>query len=68
MVELRLIGVKDDREIYRLVLRPWFWLLKRTADSRIFQDMTIPEILDQVLNEGLAPYGRSIDTDFLSGV
>ncbi len=35
--------------------------------SRIFQDMTIVEILQEVLDEGLGPYERSIDTGYLSG-
>ena len=51
-----------------LTVVPALVALAHRTNSRIFQDMTIPEILDQVLNEGLAPYGRSIDTDFLSGV
>jgi type VI secretion system secreted protein VgrG len=33
---------------YAAVVRPWLWLLSRTADCRIFQDMTVPDILKQV--------------------
>jgi type VI secretion system secreted protein VgrG len=33
---------------YFAVVRPWLWLLTRTADCRIFQDMTVPEILKAV--------------------
>ncbi len=33
---------------YRVELRPWLWLLTRRADCRIFQNMTVPEILQQV--------------------
>lgn len=35
----------DDLAVYRLTLVPWLWLLTRTHDCRIFQDMTVPEIL-----------------------
>ena len=36
---------------YRATLRPWLWLLTRTADCRIFQEMTIPEIIKQVFRD-----------------
>ena len=36
---------------YELSLRPWFWFLTRNADCRIFQDMSVLEIIKQVLNE-----------------
>jgi type VI secretion system secreted protein VgrG len=36
---------------YRITLRPWFWFLTRTADCRVFQDMTVPEIFEQVVKE-----------------
>jgi type VI secretion system secreted protein VgrG len=33
---------------YRLVLRPWLWLLTRRADTRIFQKKTVEQILKDV--------------------
>jgi type VI secretion system secreted protein VgrG len=33
---------------YSATVRPWLWFLTRTADCRIFQDMTVPDILRQV--------------------
>ncbi len=33
---------------YMAVVRPWFWFLTRTADCRIFQDRTVPQILEKV--------------------
>lgn len=33
---------------YRIVLRPWLWLLTRRSDTRIFQDLTLQDILKQV--------------------
>jgi type VI secretion system secreted protein VgrG len=38
-------------------LRPWLWLATRRSDIRIFQDQTVPEIVEQVLQK----YGHSID-------
>ena len=36
---------------YCAVVRPWLWFLSRTADCRIFQEMTVPDILKQVFAE-----------------
>ncbi len=33
---------------YRATLRPWIWLLSRTSNSRIFQNMTVPDIVKAV--------------------
>lgn len=33
---------------YAMQLRPWAWLLTRTADCRIFQSQTVPEIVQAV--------------------
>jgi type VI secretion system secreted protein VgrG len=36
---------------YHAVVRPWLWFLTRTADCRIFQEMTVPDIIKQVLGD-----------------
>jgi type VI secretion system secreted protein VgrG len=36
---------------YVAVVRPWLWFLTRTADCRIFQDMTVPDIVKTVFGE-----------------
>jgi len=33
---------------YRIVLRPWFWFLTRTADCRIFQEQKVPDIIKEI--------------------
>ena len=37
--------------VYRAVVRPWLWFLTRTSDCRIFQDMTVPDIIKQVFRD-----------------
>ncbi len=32
-------------------VRPWFWLLTKTTDSRIFQNMTVIEIIQKIIGE-----------------
>ena len=36
---------------YEAVVRPWLWFLTRTADCRIFQEMTVPDIVKKVFND-----------------
>jgi type VI secretion system secreted protein VgrG len=36
---------------YRATLVPWLWFLTRSADCRIFQDMTVPDIIKQVCSD-----------------
>ena len=36
---------------YTAVVRPWLWFLTRTADCRIFQDLTVPEIVKLVFDD-----------------
>ena len=48
---------------YRAIVRPWAWFLSRTADSRIFQEMTVPEIVKEVFRDR----GFSNFEDSLSG-
>lgn len=41
---------EDARQsFYKMRLRPWLWLTTRRSDYRIFQDMTVPEIVTAVL-------------------
>ena len=51
LVEARWLGPRDDNFGYRLVLRPWFWLLSRTSDCRIFEKKTVLEIIKQVFSD-----------------
>ncbi|HEY6360371.1 MAG TPA: type VI secretion system tip protein TssI/VgrG, partial [Vicinamibacterales bacterium] len=42
---------------YSATVHPWLWFLTRTADCRIFQDMTVPDIIKQVFaDHGTADY------------
>ena len=33
---------------YQITLRPWVWLLGQTSDCRVFQNMTVPAIVQEV--------------------
>jgi type VI secretion system secreted protein VgrG len=44
----------DTFSYYRMEIVPYFWFLTKRATSRIFQQMTVPDILEKVL-DGLDP-------------
>ncbi len=56
------VGTEGQYSLYRATIKPWLWLLTRTNDCRVFQNMTVPEILDEVFNR----YGFSDFEDHLS--
>jgi type VI secretion system secreted protein VgrG len=43
-------GARGRRVQYRLVLRPWLWLLTRRWDTRIFQNKSVEDILNAVFS------------------
>jgi type VI secretion system secreted protein VgrG len=50
---------------YRATLRPWPWFLTRTADSRIFQEMTVPDIIEQVFgDQGFTDYELRLNDSY----
>lgn len=49
------MGKQAERYVYRLRLRPWLWLLSRHTDCRIFQDLSVPDIVKIVFR------GRGFD-------
>ncbi len=36
---------------YSATLVPWFWLLTKTTNSRIFQEMSVPDIVEEIFTE-----------------
>ncbi|AFL74244.1 type VI secretion system Vgr family protein [Thiocystis violascens] len=44
-------GFQGRHALYRAILVPWLWFLSRTADCRIFQDKTVPDIVKQVFRD-----------------
>ena len=50
---------------YRVSLRPWFWLLTRTSDCRIFQNQNVPDIIKQVFRDlGFSDFEDSLSTSY----
>ncbi|MGH8219318.1 MAG: type VI secretion system Vgr family protein [Steroidobacteraceae bacterium] len=44
-------GMRGRYHGYSATLHPWLWFLTRTADCRIFQDLTVPDIVKKVFGD-----------------
>ena len=51
LTEAVLVAQGERFNTYRLVLRPWLWLLCLTSDSRIFSNKTPIEIIKEVFTD-----------------
>jgi type VI secretion system secreted protein VgrG len=50
---------------YRATMVPWLWFLTRTADCRIFQEMTVPDIIEMVFDDhGFTDFERSLSPEY----
>ncbi|HUT32673.1 MAG TPA: type VI secretion system tip protein VgrG [Planctomycetota bacterium] len=50
---------------YRATIVPWLWLLTRTSDCRIFQEMTVPDIVKQTFRDhGLTDFDDRLTTTY----
>ncbi|HTV42656.1 MAG TPA: type VI secretion system tip protein TssI/VgrG [Candidatus Sulfotelmatobacter sp.] len=38
--------------IYRATLSPWLWLLTRSSNCRIFQNVSVPDIIEKIFGDG----------------
>ena len=58
-------GKQGDLASYEATMHPWLWLLTRATNCRIFQELTVIEIVKQVC----APYGGlvALSAGLLSG-
>ncbi len=56
----------DQRFVsYRAEVVPWFWLLTLASDCRIFQDKTVPEIIEEVFADlGLTDFRLALTATY----
>jgi type VI secretion system secreted protein VgrG len=58
-------GRDHDFVYYRAEMVPWLWFLTQTSDCRIFQEKTVPEIVEQIFKEyGLQDYSLKLYGSF----
>ncbi len=51
VTEFEQVGYRERLHEYRAVTRPWLWFLTRTADCRIFQGKSVPDIFQEVCRQ-----------------
>lgn len=45
------VGEEGRLSRYQATVSPWLWFLTRTSDCRIFQEMTVPDIIKKVFRD-----------------
>ena len=65
--EVRYLGTGNRVSRYQVILVPQFWFLSQRQDCRIFQEMTIPDIIDEVLGQAnISDYRLELASVYLS--
>ena len=65
LVEAQWLGVSLDAYAYRLVLRPWLWMLSQQTDSFIFSEKTAPEIISEIFGKhGFAKFSNKLSRSY----
>ncbi|WP_086998827.1 type VI secretion system Vgr family protein [Rhizobium sullae] len=49
--DFRLTRIEEGFAYYEAELRPWLWLLGNTTDCRIFQNMSVVEIVEEIFSK-----------------
>ncbi|MGD9713146.1 MAG: type VI secretion system tip protein TssI/VgrG, partial [Thermomicrobiales bacterium] len=44
-------GIGDRGTVYTAEMVPWFWFLTRRTNCRIFQELTVPQIIEEIFQE-----------------
>jgi type VI secretion system secreted protein VgrG len=58
---ISMAGTSGRNFRYVATLRPWLWMLSHKADCRIFQNMTVPDIVKQIFREsGFSDFEESL--------
>jgi len=57
----RFVGFRRELAVYRVNLAPWLWFLTQSTDCRIFQNLSIPDIVQQVVDDaGFGDYSPAL--------
>ena len=51
VTEFKLVKIEDRLAHYEAELRPWLWLLGLTCDCRIFQNLSVVEIIEEIFGK-----------------
>jgi type VI secretion system secreted protein VgrG len=59
-------GFREDAAVLRFIVVPAVDLLSRWKRSRIFQDLSVVDIVVDIIRENLLPYSRDVETKLLA--
>lgn len=63
--EFRLTRIEDRLAFYEAVVRPWLWFLGNTTDCRIFQNMSVVEIVEKIFSKyGTAKFEKRLQGSY----
>ncbi|MCO5066556.1 MAG: type VI secretion system tip protein VgrG [Rhizobiaceae bacterium] len=63
--EFRQIRIEGKLAYYEAMVRPWFWFLSNTSDNRIFQNMTVVEIVEKIFSKyGIAKFEKRLQGSY----
>ncbi len=58
-------GASTEFTYYHATLVPWLWMLTRTSDCRIFQNLSVPDIIQKIFKEyGFLDFKVKLDGNF----
>jgi type VI secretion system secreted protein VgrG len=61
VAQIELAGAAPRAATYRVSVRPWLWFMRHTSDCRIFQNKTVPEIIEQTFKDnGFSDFKREL--------
>jgi type VI secretion system secreted protein VgrG len=65
VTEIGLVGELGRYVRYRVRLNPWLSLLANTANSRIFQNQTVPDVVKQIFRDhGYGDFSEALGPDY----
>jgi len=65
-ISIEHLGQEREMSLYAAEVRPWLWFLTCTKDSRVFQNLTAPDIIKKVFNDmGFSDFRASLSGTYL---
>ncbi|EPF71086.1 type VI secretion system Vgr family protein [Acinetobacter rudis] len=61
---VEVLGVRNRHAMYKITLVPWLWLLTKSSNYRIFQQKTVLQIIEQVLESYAYPVDYRCSADY----
>ncbi|NNK17129.1 MAG: type VI secretion system tip protein VgrG, partial [Sulfitobacter sp.] len=50
-ISVEAMGMRDGEDHFVAQIRPWFWMLTVERNTRVFQEKTVKQIIEEVLGE-----------------